>query len=263
MSNRTAIARVEGRGHLRGSLLLTGIIALVCGFMFVAFPGIQAEAEAVQEAFPEPMLELLGIEALDTIEGFLASYPYAFIWVLLAGLYVAYLTAGSVVDDIRKRRMDMTLANPVTRESVVLQKVAGLWLPLLVLNAGLFAVVLVGTVLLGEHVNLVSLVMAHLLSLPYLLVCAGIGMVFSVTLDRTASAQAAAIGGVFVLWLVEAASHLDPDLEWVGLVAPSHYYDPTAILVHEEYALLDAAVLLAAFLGLLAVAIAIFARRDV
>ena len=68
---------------------------------------------------------------------------------------------------------------------------------------------------------------------------------------------------VFVLWLVDGASRLDEDYEWVGEFTPSRYYDETAILVREEYAFLDAAILLAAFLLLVLLAVAIFIRRDI
>ncbi|ELY93512.1 hypothetical protein C483_06093 [Natrialba hulunbeirensis JCM 10989] len=117
--------------------------------------------------------------------------------------------------------------------------------------------------MIGESFNPVALAMVHLLSVPYLLVCAGIGLVFSVGIDHVRSARAAALGAVIVLWLVEGVSSLDPDYEWIGAVAPTRYYDQTAILVHEEYALLDAGVLLVAFLALVALAVALFVRRDI
>ncbi len=259
----TAILRNESGKLLRGTLTLTGLLVLLSAFLLLVFPSIQEEAELFEEVYPEYILELLGIEELHTIEGFIGGYVFPFVWILLAGIYFAYVSAGMISRDVHTRRMDLTLSTPVSRESVVLQKVAALWLPLVALNIGMVAVLLAGVSLLGESINLVSLVMVHLLGVPYLLVCAGIGIVFSVVTDRVETAQATALGLVFVLWLVDGLSHMNPDFEWVGGLTPSRYYDPTAILVHEEYALLDAGVLLAAVLVWVGTAVLLFIRRDI
>lgn len=259
----TAILRNESRKLLRGSGLLTGLIVVLSFFFLAVFPGIKEEAEAIRDLYPEYIVAILGFEELHTFEGFAAGYVYPLVMVVLAGIYVAYVAAGMINADIRDRKMDLTLSNPVSRESVVLQKVGALWVPLLVLNVGLFVVLVVGALLLGEPIDPLSFVMVHLFSVPYLLVCGGIGIVLSVVLDREGSAQAAALGLVFVLWLVDGIAEMSPDFELLGRVTPSRYYDPVAILVHEEYALLDAGVLLVAFLVLLGVAVVVFVRRDI
>ncbi|NGM68110.1 ABC transporter permease subunit [Natronolimnobius sp. AArcel1] len=259
----TAILRIESGKRVRGSVVLVVVFALLAALYFTMFPGLSEEMEALEEAFPAFFFDLFGIEALHTIEGFIAAEIYSFFWVILVGIYFAYIGAGLIATDIDDRKMDLTLSSPVSRESVVLQKIAALWVPLVVLNVAVPAIVYVGALVIGESFDPVALAMVHLLSIPYLLVCAGIGLVLSVALGRPRTARATAITLVFVLWLVDAVSGLDTDLEWVGTAAPSRYYDETAILVREEYAFADAGVLLAAFLVLLAVAIAIFVRRDI
>ncbi|RQG97937.1 ABC transporter permease subunit [Natrarchaeobius chitinivorans] len=259
----TAILRNESGKLIRSSLLLTGLFGLISVFLFAAFPGFADQAEVVEEAFPPVLAGLFGFEELHTIEGFVGGYLFPLLWILFGGMYFAYVAAGLIVGDVRTRKMDLTLSNPVSRESVVLQKVAALWVPLVVLNAGLILFVLAGVTVLGESIDPIALGMTHLLSVPYLLVCAGIGLVLSVVLDREETAQATALGLVFVLWLIDGLSHLDPALEWIRDLTPSRYFDPTAILVHEEYALADAGILLVTFLALVAVATVIFVRRDI
>lgn len=259
----TAILRLESRKHLRGTLVLAGAFALLSVFMLAVFPSMAEEAEVIEQAFPEYMVGLFGFEELHTMEGFLGSYVYPFVWVVFVGLYFAYLGGGTISRDVEERRMDLTLSNPVSRESVVVQKVAALWVPLVGLSLALFAVLFGGSILLDEAVDPVALAMVHVLSVPYLLVCAAIGVVLSVGLTRPESAQAGALGAVFALWLVEGVSVMDPDFEWVGDLTPTRYFDPAAILIHEEYALVDASILLLAFLALLGVAIVVFARRDI
>ena len=259
----TAILRNESRKLFRGTLVLTGAFALLSIFMLSVFPAMAEEAEAIEAAFPEHALTLFGLEELHTLEGFLGSYMFPFIWIVFLGVYLAYLGGGSIADDIRDRRMDLTLSNPISRESVLLQKVAALWVPLLVVNLVLFVVLYGGSVVLDETLDPLVLAIAHLLSVPYLLVCAAVGVVLSVVLDRTESAQAGAIGAVLLLWLVDGLSEMDPDLEWVGVFTPSRYFDPAAILIREEYALDHAGILLLAFAALYALATIHFVRRDI
>lgn len=262
----TAIFRNESRQLLRGAFLLVGAFAFLSAMYFSIFPDFAADVEAteeIMEAFPEGLMDFFGIEAIHTIEGFIAAEVYSFFWTILVGIYFAYLGAGAVVGDIENRKMDLTLSNPVSRESILAQKVTALLVPLAILNVGVYVIVYVGALLIDEAFDPVALAMVHLLSLPYLLVCAGIGLVLSVVVDRTRIAQGAALGSVFVLWLIDGASKLDPDFEWIGYLTPSRYYDETGILVREEYAFFDAAVLLAAFLLLFLLATAIFVRRDI
>ncbi|AUX09425.1 ABC-type transport system permease protein [Halalkaliarchaeum desulfuricum] len=260
----TAILRTESRRLQRSSIVLLVVFALLSVLYFSMFPELAGEeAEELFEAFPDAMFDLFGIEAIHTIEGFIAAEVYAFFWVILLGIYFAYVGAGTIAGDIEERKMDLTLANPVSRESVLAQKVAAFWVPLLILNTGVPLIVYVGSRLIDEPINGVAIAMVHLLSVPYLLVCAGIGILLSVVIERKRTAQSTALGLVFVLWLIEGTSNLDPDYEWIGYFTPSRYYDPSAILVHEEYAFFDAAVLLAAFLLLLFLAAGIFVRRDI
>lgn len=259
----TAIFVNQSRQLQRGSLILGGLLAMITSFFLAVFPAMKDEADLIVEAYPEFMLELMGLQELNTIEGFAGGYIYPFVWILFGGTYFAYLGAGLIAGDIRSRKLDLTLSNPISRESVLAQKVAALWVPLLVLNSVIMAVVIGGATALGESIDIVALAMLHLLSLPYLFVCAGIGLLFSVSMDRPSRAQVAAIGTAFLLWLVDGLSEMEPDYEWIGGFTPSRYFDPSAILVYREYAFLDASLLLVASLALLWVAASIFSQRDI
>ncbi len=259
----TAILRIESRKRLRGAVIITAVFALLSAFYFSMFPGMAEEAEAIAEGFPDFMFDFFGIEAIHTIEGFIAAEIYSFFWIVFVGIYFAYVSAGLIAADVRSRRIDLSLSNPISRESVLLQKVAALWVPIVVLNVGVPVIVYLGSVAIDETMNPVAIAMLHLLSIPYLLVCAGIGLVLSVSLTHERTARATALGAVLLLWLVDGISRLDADYEWIGMGTPSRYYEVSDILVHEEYAILDAAILIVAFLGLVGLALVIFIRRDI
>ncbi|RZN63379.1 MAG: ABC transporter permease, partial [Methanonatronarchaeia archaeon] len=221
----TSILRNESRKLVRSSVILTGVFVLLSVMYLSIFPEFKEEAEELLDAFPEFIFDMFGLAELHTIEGFIAAEVYSFFWAILVGIYFAYVGAGFISKDIKNRKMDLTLSNPVSRESVVLQKFGALWVPLLILNASVVIILYVGTSLIGEPIELISLVMVHLLSTPYLLVCAGIGLLLSIVLKRVKPAQVGAIGIVFVLWLIDSVSRVVPDYDWVGYISPSHYFD--------------------------------------
>ena len=92
----TAILRSESRGLYRSSLVLTGVFVVIISFFLAVFPALRDEVEVIEEAYPDYMLEILGIEAMHTIEGFSAGWIYPFILILFGGVYFAYLGGGLI-----------------------------------------------------------------------------------------------------------------------------------------------------------------------
>lgn len=165
------------------------------------------------------MIEASGIEALGTIEGFLGGQIFNFVWLLGLGLYFAYAAGRLIASDIEDERMDLLLSFPVPRSRLLVEKFASLLLPLVTLNVVVGGVIYVLVLAIGESIDPVHLALAHLLSIPYLLVCAAIGVVLSVLVDRAAVAERAAIGVVFVLFLVESVVGGGSDFEWIQYIS--------------------------------------------
>jgi ABC-2 type transport system permease protein len=211
---------------------------------------------------PPALRAAFGIQALGSIEGFLAAELYSFGIVLLMGLYLAYSAASVIADDVEDERMDMLLALPVTRSKVLLEKFSALLVPIAVVNIVLPVVVYGGVLAIGESLSVADLLMAHALSVPYLLATASVGLLASVWFDRTGLAQRAAMGVVFGLFLVDSVV-TDTDFAALGALSPTRYYDPAAILVRSEYDLLGAALLLGGAAVLVAASRAYFQRKDI
>lgn len=259
------IVRYEGRGRLRGSILLTVGFLLIGGLYIGLFPSIEqsgVEFEAYFESLPEGFQSAFAVESLSTIEGFLAVELYQFVWLLLFGIYAAYTAGGLIAADVEAGRLDLLLAAPVSRVRVVVEKYASLLVPVLVPNLLLPFGILAGVELVGESISTADLFAVHVLSVPYLLACGSVGLLLSVAVDRATVAQRGAIVAVFGLFLVETVAE-SADLDWLGALSPSRYYDPAEILVEGTYDVAGALFLLAGALALLVVSAAHFRRRDV
>lgn len=257
--------RYETDRNLRGTAVFVVLVAVYTAFVLALFPSIETagvDLDQVIEAYPETVRQAMGIQSMSTVEGFLATQIYTFVWMLLLGLYFAYRTAGLVADDVERGRLDLLLSLPVSRSQLLLEKFASILVPIVALNAGVGIAVYGVALGIGESIDPVAMTMVHLLSVPYLLTCAAIGLVLSVLVDRASVAQRVAIGVVFALYLLESIAASTDGFESLQYVSPTHYYNPTEILLEESYAYSDALLLLAATAILLLVARTVFGRRD-
>ncbi|MDX1746472.1 MAG: ABC transporter permease subunit, partial [Halobacteriales archaeon] len=176
--------------------------------------------------------------------------------------YFAYAAASAIAGEIDDESIELLLAGPISRTRVTIGKYLALVPSMVVLNAILYFGTALGVDLIGEHINLVDLALLHLLSIPYLLACAGMGLVASVRLDSVRRAQTVGAGAVFGMFIVDAVT-IDTDYEWLGDLAFSRYYSTADILVDTDIVWSDTAVLIVAAVVLVVVSAELFERRDI
>jgi len=262
----TDLARFEARQRVRGAAVAAaalGGFALVYVFVYPTFAdSLGADIDRLMEAYPEALSKAFGVESLASMEGFLASELYTFAWMLLVGLYFGYAGGSLVAADVEHGRIDMLLSLPISRARIVVEKFAALLVPLTALSVVVPAVVWAGTAAVGHPVDAADLLALHLLSIPYLLICGAVGLVASVVFDRASHAERASLGALAGLFFAESLL-TGTDYAAAGAVAPSRYLDPNAVLLDGEYAVGDAALLLAAAGILLALAVGLFRRKDI
>jgi len=258
------LARYEARRRLKGTLYLTVGLTLLAGMYIATFPSMAEDMNLDQflDQMPEVFLELFNIATMNTIEGFLAAELYSIGWVLLLGLYTAYSAATVIADDIDRERMDILLSLPMSRARVLAEKFLALLVPIGVVNAVLPVVIYVGTVGIGYPIDPVNLAVVHLLAVPYLLACGGIGLVLSVLTSRSTIAQRGALVAIFGLFLFESLTTIAGH-EWLGAIAPMRYFDATAVLVDGSYDWAGGAILLGGTVLLVGASVVYFRRRDI
>ena len=260
------LARYEGRHRVRGAAVASAAItgfALLYIFVYPTFAeSMGSDIDELLEAYPDLLSKAFGVQTLASMEGYLASELYTFGWALVVGIYFAYAGASLVAADVERERMDMLLSLPVSRARVVVEKFAGLLVPLTALNVAVPVVVVAGTAAVGYPVDALDVVVLHLLSVPYLLTCAGIGLVASVVFDRAGLAQRGAAGLLVGLFFGEAVV-LGTDAEPLGRLSPTWYLDANAVLLDSDYSPVNALVLAAAAAALVALAVWLFRRKDI
>lgn len=257
--------RYDARKRVRGSLYLSIAMALLAGMVIWVYPSFRDAFDDVDqflEAYPDEVLRIFDVQTMASLEGFLAFELYTFGWIILLGLYFAYSAAGIIADDVDRGRMDSLLAMPVTRSRLLAERFAALGVPILVVNLLIPPVVLVGGWLIDEPMSVADVFAIHLLSIPYLFACAGIGILCSVAFDRVGIAQRVALAGTFGLFLLESLLE-ETDFEALRVIAPMHYFDPNEILLDSTYDLVGASVLVGMTILLVAASQFWFTRKDI
>lgn len=261
----TDIIKYEARQRARGTMTLVVVLSFYLYVLVYMFPTISSVGDAFEEytqALPDAIRASFGVESITTIEGFLSVEIYQFIWVLMMGLYFTYLGGALIAEEIESGRIDLLLATPISRKRFVVEKYLSLLVPILAVNLVMPVVVLAGVTSVGETLSTMDLVALHALSIPYLLVTAAIGLALSVLFDRSDIPQRVGLGVLFGLFTLESVT-IDSDYDWLGRVSPTHYFDPTEILVNGEYDVAGALVLIAAAAVLVILSTEWFRRRDV
>ena len=259
-----AIARYEAASRARGAGVLTALLSAFLLVFLAFFPSLAAadiDIDAYVDAFPPAFREAFGVVTLSTIEGFLAVEFYQFAWLLLVGLYLAYLSGETIAGDVASGRMDLTLSGPVRRRDIVFGKFLGLWPLVFLLNLVIPIVAYAGVVGVGETIAFERLVVVHALAVPYHLTCVALGVAISTFTSRPGIAQRVSLGGLFALFMFESVTAVSA-YEWFGDVSPTAHYDPSAVLVSGEYDWTGGVILLVVAAVLVAVATVQFTRSD-
>ncbi|SIR75795.1 ABC-2 type transport system permease protein [Natronorubrum thiooxidans] len=247
-----------------GSLYLSIGMALLAAMIIWVYPSFRDafDEDELLAAYPQELIQLFDVQTMTALEGFLAFELYVFGWVILLGLYFAYSAAGVIADEVDRGRMDSLLAMPVSRRRLLTEKFASLGVPIVIVNLLLPPVVLVGAWLIDESLSVADVFAVHLLSIPYLFACAGIGLVCSVVFDRSSIAQRVALGATFALFLMESVLE-GTDYEAIGALTPMRYFDPNEILLEGTYDLVGAGILIAMTLLFVVGSQFWFARKDI
>jgi ABC-2 type transport system permease protein len=262
------VLRYEGGHRIRSALGISVAFALLAMLFVGTAPLIttdiaaSAEFQQVMAELPQPFIEAFGLQSMTSLEGLLAGEFYTLMWAVFFGIYLAYTAAGSIRGDIDADRMDVLLANPVSRTTVLIEKFLSLLVPILVASVVTPAAIYVGTLFIDPSIAVEGLVMVHVLSIPYLLCCGAIGLVLSVLLDDRDTAQNAAIGVLFGLYLFQSFIPVT-DYGWLANIAPMNYFDANEILLDGTYDVVSAAILLAATVALVAVSQFRFTKMDI
>lgn len=241
------------------TLLFIGIAILYTGF----YPAFKDSLSEIASSMKDQMTFIRGYENMATYVGYLNMEMYQIFWTLILGILIGFISASLISKEVEAKTIDLFMSNPVSRKQIVLEKFLGLIPMILLINfVTMFAVYGI-TLAINEDINFVNLFMTHVVSIPYLLAVAGMGLLVSVIIDEKMKASIIMIALIIGMFIFESISLMIPDYESIGLISLTHYFNPAKTLLEGKVDVIGVVVLLVVMVQCLVIAMLYFEHRDI
>lgn len=249
----------------RRGLLAWALGLAAVGVGYAAFyPSLSSpEMRQFMDAYPQEIMDAMGITDLTSPEGYLGGTTFGLLGPALVIIFAAAFGARSIAGDEEAGRLDVLLAHPVTRGSVVVQRGLAMLVGLLVVCS----VLLAGLLAIAGPAEFAAIGAANLAAATIHLVL--LGLVFgtlALAVGAITGSRALALGVVAIVAVAGYfANNLGPSVEglaWSRDVSPFHYYQGGEPLRNGLQAI-DGLVLFGASALLLVLGLLGFQRRDV
>lgn len=228
------VLRLELR-RSRSLAIWLGVIVLIYGAFIAAFyPFIRDNAKLLDDymaVLPKGMLAAFGLEGTLSNHGvFFNTYIAGMLWPIVAAMAGIILGTRMVAADLDRGFIELPLATRIDRVRYLATGIAGQ-----VLVFGALGIAAVGGMLVvGAVVGAGFDPGRFLMEVPllFLFACAlgGIATLLSVvTLSRSISSGVVA-GGLLAMYLLDAVSRLQADLDWIGTVSVFRYLRSTSAI---------------------------------
>lgn len=239
-------------------------IALV-GVVYAAFyPSMNSpEMAAAMDAFPPEFMAALGMADITSPAGYLGSTTYGILGPVLSIIFGTTLGARAIAGDEDAGRLEVLMAHPVERWSIVVQRAAAIVVALSTAGLALYLAMLAisGPAQLTEigPANLAAAtVQLVLLALVFAMLALAVGAVTGKPGLATASVALVAVATYFANTLGPSTDYL----AWTQKISPFYYYSGGQPLVN-GLQVVDALILAGAAIVLALIGIGGFVRRDV
>jgi ABC-2 type transport system permease protein len=250
----------QRRGIIGWSVAIAAVGVLYAAF----YPSMNnPEMAAAIRAFPQGLLEALGMTDITSPAGYLGSTTYGILGPVLMVIFAGSLGVRAIAGDEEAGQLDVLLAHPVERWAVVVQRAAAMVVALVVAGALLFVAMLLASgpaqfADLGTGNLAAATVQLVLLALLF----GALGLATGAVTGRRGWAWGVVAGVAVLTYLANTLGPTVDALAWSQDVSPWFYYSGGRPLANGFQAV-DATVLAVTTLVLVAIAVIGFRRRDI
>ena len=114
----TGLRAVVRRGLLdrrRGALVWGGSLGALGAFMAAIYPSVQSSIEDISKNYPTGLKEAFGVQAMNTVEGYVHAEMFSLIVPLAIGYFAIRAVAGPIVGAEERGDLDTILTLPLSR----------------------------------------------------------------------------------------------------------------------------------------------------
>lgn len=252
------------RETIKEKLTITAVLTLIFVGLQAMYIGVWPSFKDQLESFQDlPLNFIRGYEHLTEFSGYLNMEMYQIFFILILGILIAYVAGSLISEEIESGTIDMLMSNPISRKQIVLEKFLGIIPLILIVNFAIFGGVYSFSLLVEGELSFSNLLLTHITAIPYFLAIAGISLFISTFISKKMRSSITAMAFVVGMYLLESISNLTPDVEKIGLISITNYYDPSELLVKGELDITGSIVLTGVTIVGLAAAMIYFEWRDI
>lgn len=208
------------------------IYAVLLSYLYDSLNDLSGIQEAI-EGLPLGLQEAIGTAGVDIdpfaggvwdVRNYLNTEYMSWLPLML-GIYAVFYCGGIVSREAERGTLDLLLAQPLSRHSLILSKAAAFFTAIVLLLAVSWAGIAMGLSIIGVSVSLVNLAVAHAMILPFMLAAGGLSTLASVLyLDpRKSLALSGAI--IAMMYLVNVIAPVIGGLQWMQNLSLFHHVD--------------------------------------
>lgn len=204
-------------------------MAAAAGLVVGLYPVIRDSPEIVDllESYPEALLELFGIDNIDTYTsppGFLETQLFSVYVPLIFLIFAIGRGVSAIAGEEQEGTLDVLLAAPVTRERVVLEKAGSIAVLVTALGTVLFAVVWLGSLVFDAWPGTLEIIAGTVSAILLALVFSYLALAAGGISGRRGLSLGVVAGLTVATYIIQGVAPLVDGLEWAERLSPFYYY---------------------------------------
>jgi ABC-2 type transport system permease protein len=228
----------EMRAYRKSTIIWTVSLMLIVVLFMSMFPAFSKDAEnftKLLEGYPQAVRDAFGIN-LENFFSILGYYCYALTFITLSGAIQAMNLGTSIVSkEVREKTADFLLTKPVTRTTVLTNKLLAALVSIMITNV--FYIAAASFMAFQTKTEDFSYSTFLLLSLTMFfvqLIFLALGIIISVLVPRIKSVLSISLGTVFAFYFLGMISSTTGD-EAKRYISPFKYFDTAFIMENSSY----------------------------
>ncbi len=222
------LGAVVRRGLLdrrRSVIVWGGSVGALGAFMAAIYPSIRGSIEQVAKSYPAGLKHAFGVEAMNTVEGYVHAEMFSLIVPLALGYFAIRAVAGATVGAEEAGYLDTVLALPISRRALMIGTfiVSGLACAGILILTG--AMTFVAGRLAGTAISLALVTAGVLGVLALALFVGGLAALAAGAVRGSAKVTGLALGTLIAMYALDLAGQLAPGLGPVRWASAFRYYD--------------------------------------
>lgn len=261
------IYRREMNKNLKGLIIWTLIISGIMILNLMLFPDVAKQQAAIDQLLkhmPIGLIKAFGLDRLSMADplGYYATKGYLMI-ILFGSVYAVMLSGNMLSKEHNEKTIEFLLSKPVTRSSIVTQKLLAVLTNLLIFNLAVSAANYIGFKMADAEFDMRVFLLLSIAPFMLHLVFGGISFFLSSLMKKSRNIVSISLGLVFVMYFLDIVSSISDRFEKLKYITPYEYVDATDIVINKSFKSSYLMIMVAVVVICITASYLIYQKRDI